>query len=62
MAERKTCANPGCEKKFTAHSNKKLYCSDQCNKKAYYKRNKKKKQDQFTSQMTASLVSIIKIM
>ena len=54
MAERKTCANKGCEKKFTAQSNKKLYCSDQCNKKAYYKRNKKKKQEQFTSQMTAS--------
>ena len=54
MAERKTCANKGCEKKFTAQTNKKLYCSDQCNKKAYYKRNKKKKQEQFTSQMTAS--------
>jgi hypothetical protein len=54
VAERKTCANKGCEKKFTAQSNKKLYCSDQCNKKAYYKRNKKKKQEQFTSQMTAS--------
>ena len=54
MAERKTCANKGCEKKFTAKTNKKLYCSDQCNKKAYYKRNKKKKQEQFTSQMTAS--------
>ena len=51
MAERKTCSNKGCEKKFTAHSNKKIYCSDQCNRKAYYKR---KKLEQASTQMTVS--------
>ena len=39
MAERKTCSNKGCEKKFTAKTNNQIYCSTQCNKKAYYKRN-----------------------
>jgi hypothetical protein len=51
VAERKTCSNKGCEKKFTAHSNKKIYCSDQCNRKAYYKR---KKLEQASTQMTVS--------
>ena len=51
MAERKTCSNKGCEKKFTAKTNNQIYCSTQCNKKAYYKRNQKEKQ---STQMTVS--------
>ena len=43
MAERKTCANPGCEKKFTAKHNNKKYCTVQCSRKAQHKRNKVKK-------------------
>ena len=54
MAERKVCSNEGCNKKFTAHSNKKIYCSDQCNRKAYYKRKKKIKSIEYTTQMTIS--------
>ena len=38
MAEQKICSNKGCSNKFTAKSNKKIYCSDKCNRKAYYKR------------------------
>ena len=44
MAERKTCANPGCEKKFTAKHNNKRYCTVQCSRKAQHKRSKAKKQ------------------
>ena len=51
MADRKTCSNKGCEKKFTAKTNNQIYCSTQCNKKAYYKRNQKEKQ---STQMTVS--------
>ena len=40
MAEQKICSNKGCSNKFTARSNKKIYCSDKCNRKAYYKRKK----------------------
>ena len=54
MAERKTCANPGCEKKFTAKHNNKKYCTVQCSRKAQHKRSKAKKQKVFTSQMTAT--------
>jgi len=53
MAERKSCANPGCEKKFTAKHNNKKYCTVQCSRKAQHKRVKAKKQKEFTSQMTA---------
>lgn len=53
MAERRTCANPGCEKKFTAKHNNKRYCTVQCSRKAQHKRSKEKKQKDFTSQMTA---------
>ena len=38
MAERKVCANPGCEKKFTAKHNNKKYCTVQCSRKAQHKR------------------------
>ena len=51
MAEQKTCSNKGCSNKFTAKSNKKIYCSDKCNRKAYYKR---KKQEEASTQMTVS--------
>ena len=51
MAEQKTCSNKGCSNKFTARSNKKIYCSDKCNRKAYYKR---KKQEEASTQMTVS--------
>ena len=54
MAERKTCLNPGCEKKFTAQHNNKKYCTVQCSRKAQHKRSKAKKKKEFTSQMTAS--------
>jgi hypothetical protein len=54
MAERKVCANPGCEKKFTAHHNNKKYCTTKCSRKAQYKSSKKKKADEFTTQMTIS--------
>ena len=54
MAERKTCLNPGCEKKFTAKHNNKKYCTVQCSRKAQHKRSKAKKKKEFTSQMTAS--------
>jgi hypothetical protein len=52
MAERKTCANPGCEKKFTAKHNNKRYCTVQCSRKAQHKRVKEKKRTDFTTQMT----------
>ncbi len=51
MAEQKICSNKGCSNKFTARSNKKIYCSDKCNRKAYYKR---KKQEEASTQMTVS--------
>ena len=51
MAEQKICSNKGCSNKFTARSNKKIYCSDKCNRKAYYKR---KKQEAASTQMTVS--------
>ena len=51
MAEQKICSNKGCSNKFTAKSNKKIYCSDKCNRKAYYKR---KKQEEASTQMTVS--------
>jgi hypothetical protein len=54
MAERKSCANPGCERKFTAKHNNKKYCTVQCSRKAQHKRVKAKKQKEFTSQMTAT--------
>jgi hypothetical protein len=54
MAERKTCSNPGCEKKFTAKNNNQKYCTTQCTRKAYYKNTKKKKAEEYTSQMTIS--------
>ena len=54
MAERKVCANTGCEKKFTAHHNNKKYCTTKCSRKAQYKSSKKKKADEFTTQMTIS--------
>ena len=43
MAERKTCSNPGCEKKFTAKNNNQKYCTTQCTRKAYYARYPKRK-------------------
>ena len=52
MAERKTCANPGCEKKFTAKHNNKKYCTVQCSRKAQHKRVKAKKAREYTTQMT----------
>ena len=54
MAERKTCANPGCEKKFTAKHNNKKYCTVQCSRKAQHKRSKEKKKKDFTTQMTVT--------
>jgi len=54
MAERKICANPGCEKKFMAKHNNKRYCTVQCSRKAQHKRVKAKKSHQFTTQMTVS--------
>ena len=54
MAERKTCSNKGCEKKFMAKDNRKKYCSTQCSQKARHKKYKQKKADQYTSQMTVS--------
>ena len=51
MAEQKICSNKGCSNKFTARSNKKIYRSDKCNRKAYYKR---KKQEEASTQMTVS--------
>ena len=48
MAERKTCSNPGCERKFTAKHNNKKYCTVQCSRKAQHKRSKAKKQKVFT--------------
>ena len=44
MAERKVCANPGCETKFRAQHNNKRYCTVQCSRKAQHKRSKEKKQ------------------
>jgi len=52
MAERRTCANPGCEKKFTAKHNNKKYCTVQCSRKAQHKRVKAKKAREYTTQMT----------
>src|SRR5210317_955796 len=52
MAERKVCANPGCEKKFTAKHNNKKYCTVQCSRKAQHKRVKAKKAREYTTQMT----------
>jgi hypothetical protein len=52
MAERRTCANPGCEKKFTAKHNNKRYCTVQCSRKAQHKRVKAKKAREYTTQMT----------
>jgi hypothetical protein len=52
MAERKVCANPGCEKKFTAKHNNKKYCTVQCSRKAQHKRVKAKKAKEYTTQMT----------
>ena len=52
MAERKVCANPGCEKKFTAKHNNKRYCTVQCSRKAQHKRVKAKKAREYTTQMT----------
>ena len=40
MAERKTCSNKGCEKKFMAKDNRKKYCSTQCSQKARHKKYK----------------------
>ena len=54
MAERKTCSNKGCEKKFMAKDNRKKYCSTQCSQKSRHKKYKQKKADQYTSQMTVS--------
>jgi len=54
VAERKTCANPGCEKKFTAKHNNKKYCTVQCSRKAQHKRSKEKKKKDFTTQMTVT--------
>jgi len=52
MAERKVCANPGCERKFTAKHNNKKYCTVQCSRKAQHKRVKAKKAREYTTQMT----------
>jgi hypothetical protein len=52
MAERKICANPGCEKRFIAKHNNKRYCTVQCSRKAQHKRVKEKKRTDFTTQMT----------
>jgi len=38
MAERKTCSNTGCEKRYTAPNNNQRYCTEQCRNKAKYKR------------------------
>jgi hypothetical protein len=54
MADRKTCANPGCEKKFQAKHNNKRYCTVECSRKAQYKRAKKSKQEKRTTQMTVT--------
>ena len=42
MAERKTCSNSGCEKRYTAPNNNQRYCSEQCRNKSKYKRIKKR--------------------
>jgi len=42
MAERKTCSNSGCEKKYIAPNNNKRYCSEQCRNKSKYKRIKER--------------------
>ena len=49
MAERKTCSNKGCEKKFMAKDNRKKYCSTQCSQKARHKKYKQKKADRAVS-------------
>ena len=42
MAERKTCSNTGCEKRYTAPNNNQRYCTEQCRNKAKYKRIKER--------------------
>ncbi len=54
MAERKTCSNPSCERKFTAKHNNKKYCTVQCSRKAQHKRAKKRKLEKNASQMTVN--------
>ena len=54
MAERKTCSNPSCERKFTAKHNNKKYCTVECSRKAQHKRAKKRKLEKNASQMTVN--------